>query len=242
MNDFLLIIPVRYNSTRLPGKPLIEINGVPMFVRTFIQCNKAVDKSKILVATDDKRIEKECKKRGINCIITSKKCLTGTDRVAEVSKKIKRDFYINVQGDEPLCNPLDIIKIINYAKKNPNEIINGYTSIINKKNFYSPNIPKLIFDKNEYLIYMSRAPIPSNKKNLFIRSWRQVCIYSFPHNSLKSFFSKKKTPLESIEDLEILRFLELGYKVKMLKMTNTSISVDTKDDLKLVRKLFKSYN
>ena len=239
---YAIVIPARYNSTRFPGKPLIDIKGKTMIQRVYEKCLLSVNSELIYVATDDKRIEKECKKRGINCIITSKKCLTGTDRVAEVSKKIKRDFYINVQGDEPLCNPLDIIKIINYAKKNPNEIINGYTSIINKKNFYSPNIPKLIFDKNEYLIYMSRAPIPSNKKNLFIRSWRQVCIYSFPHNSLKSFFSKRKTPLESIEDLEILRFLELGYKVKMLKMTNTSISVDTKDDLKLVRKLFKSYN
>ena len=116
MIDYLLIIPARYQSKRLPGKPLLDIKGIPMVIRTFIQCNKVVPRSKILVATDDKRIQNVCKKNNINTIITSKKCLTGTDRIAEVSKKIKKDFYINVQGDEPICNPADIKKIIKYAK------------------------------------------------------------------------------------------------------------------------------
>ena len=96
MNDYLIIIPARYNSKRLPGKPLIDIKGVPMIVRTFNQCRKAVPASKIIVATDDKRIKKVCSKNGINSILTSKKCLTGTDRIAEVSKKIKKKFYINL--------------------------------------------------------------------------------------------------------------------------------------------------
>ena len=93
MNDYLIIIPARYNSKRLPGKPLINIKGVPMIIRTFNQCRKAVPASKIIVATDDKRIEKVCSKNGINSIITSKKCLTGTDRIAEVSKKKKKNLY-----------------------------------------------------------------------------------------------------------------------------------------------------
>ena len=106
--------------------------------------------------------------------------------------------------------------------------------------FNSPNVPKVVFDKNENLLYMSRAAIPSNKKKNFIKSWRQVCIYSFPYKSLKIFTSvKKKTKLESIEDLESNRFLELGYDVKMLKMSDKSIAVDTKEDLVKVRKLVK---
>ena len=186
MGDYLIIIPARYSSKRLPGKPLIDINGIPMIIRTFNQCKKAVPASKIIIATDDKRIQKICSKNGINSIITSKRCLTGTDRIAEVAKKIKKSFYINVQGDEPICNPKDIKKIVNFAKKNPNLIINGYTEIKDKEMFYSPNVPKVVFDKNEKLLYMSRAPIPSNKKQTFIKSWRQVCIYSFPYKSLKT--------------------------------------------------------
>ena len=241
MADYLIIIPARYNSKRLPGKPLLDINGVPMLVRTYNQCRKAVSASKIIVATDDKGIEKVCKKNGINSIITSKKCLTGTDRIAEVAKKIKKSFYINVQGDEPNCNPVDIKKIVNFAKRNPNMIVNGYTEIKNKEMFYSPNVPKVVFDKNKNLLYMSRAAIPSNKKKIFIKSWRQVCIYSFPYKSLKIFASiKKKTSLESIEDLESIRFLEIGYQIKMLKMSNKSIAVDTREDLVKVRNLVKN--
>ena len=240
MADYLIIIPARYNSKRLPGKPLIDINGIPMVIRTFNQCKKAVPASKIIIATDDKRIQKICSKNGINSIITSKRCLTGTDRIAEVAKKIKKSFYINVQGDEPICNPKDIKKIVNFAKKNPNLIINGYTEIKDKEMFYSPNVPKVVFDKNEKLLYMSRAPIPSNKKQTFIKSWRQVCIYSFPYKSLKIYTSiKKKTTLELIEDLESNRFLEILYQVKMLKMSNKSVAVDTKEDLVKVRKLVK---
>jgi 3-deoxy-manno-octulosonate cytidylyltransferase (CMP-KDO synthetase) len=240
MIDFLLIIPARYKSKRLPGKPLLDIKGKPMIIRTFNQCNKVVPRSKILVATDDKRIKEICKNNNIITMMTSNKCLTGTDRIAEVAKKIKKDFYINVQGDEPICNPEYIKKIIKHAKRFPNQIINGYTDIKEKKQFYSPNTPKVVFDNKENLLYMSRSPIPHNKKQKFAKAWRQVCIYSFPYKSLKIYTSvKKKTTLESIEDLESNRFLELGYQVKMLKMSNKSVAVDTKEDLEKVRKLVK---
>lgn len=240
MNDYLVVIPARYNSKRLPGKPLININGIPMIIRTYNQCKKAVPETKIIVATDNKKIKKICNNFKIKSIITSTKCLTGTDRLAEVAKKIKKKFYINVQGDEPICNPLDIKKLIEYAKRSPNQIINGYTRIKNKEMFNSPNIPKVVFDKNENLLYMSRAPIPSNKKKNFIKAWRQVCIYSFPYKCLKDFSSvKKKSLLESIEDLELNRFIEMGYKVKMLKMSDKSLAVDTATDLRKVRKILK---
>ena len=239
-NNFLIVIPARYHSKRLPGKPLLDIKGIPMIIRTFNQCIKVAPRSKILVATDDKRIEKICELKNINTIMTSKKCLTGTDRIAEVAKKIKKDFYINVQGDEPICNPKDIKNIIEHAKKNPDQIVNGFTEIKEKKQFYSPNTPKVVFDNDYNLIYMSRSPIPSNKKKQFIKAWRQVCIYSFSYKSLKDYTSvKKKTIIESIEDLESIRFLELGYKIKMLKMSNKSVAVDTKEDLLKVRKLVK---
>ena len=138
-----------------------------------------------------------------------------------------------MQGDEPFFNPQDLKKLIKEAIKNPKEIINGYTEIKDKNLFFNSSIPKLIFDKNSYLLYMSRGPIPSNKKYNFEKAWRQICAYSFPKKMLEAFSKiKKKTPIESIEDIEILRFLEQGYKVKMIKMSNKSLAVDNKEDLK----------
>ena len=236
---FIVVIPARYNSTRLPGKPLIKIKGVSMIKRTYLQCLKVVSREKIFIATDNMKIFNFCKKENMKVLMTSKRCLTGTDRIAEVAKKIKAKFYINVQGDEPICNPIDLKKLITTAKKYPNEIINGYTEIKDKKLFYSPHIPKVVFRKDGRLLYQSRAPIPLTKSKKFIKAWRQVCIYSLPYKHLLKFSSKhKKTPLESIEDCELMRFIELGYEVKLIKMSNKSISIDTKKDLKKVLKYF----
>ena len=229
---YIIVIPARYKSKRLPGKPLANIGGLPMIVRTYKQCSKVVSKSKILVATDSTKIKKVCDDYNIKSIITSKKCLTGTDRVAEVAKNIKCNFYINVQGDEPFFNPNDLKILIKEAEKKPNEVINGYSEIKDKKLFFSSSIPKVVFDKKGYLLYMSRGPIPSNKGLNFKKAWRQVCAYSFPRKALFDFTkTKNKTPIESLEDIEILRFLENGYKVKMIKMSNKSLAVDNNKDL-----------
>ena len=229
---FIIVIPARYGSSRLPGKPLIKILGVPMLIRTYNQCLKVVSKDKIFIATDDKRIQKLCYDNNMNCVMTSKKCLTGTDRIAELSKKIKASFYINIQGDEPICDTEDIKKLIKTAKKHPDRIINGYTKITDKKLFISKHIPKVVFRNDGRLLYQSRSPIPISKKGKFTHAWRQVCIYSLPYRALKIFSKiKRKTILENIEDCELIRFLELGLDVYMIKMSNNSISVDTKKDL-----------
>ena len=229
---YIVVIPARYKSKRLPGKPLANIGGLPMIVRTYNQCAKVISKDKIVVATDNLKIKNVCDEHNIKSIITSNKCLTGTDRVAEVAKKIKCNFYINVQGDEPFFNPNDLKILIKEAEKKPNEVINGYTEIKNKKLFFNSSIPKVVFDKNGYLLYMSRGPIPSNKALEFRKAWRQVCAYSFPRKALIDFTkTKNKTPIELLEDIEILRFLENGYKVKMIKMSNKSLAVDNNEDL-----------
>ncbi len=239
--NYYLVIPARYSSKRFPGKPLVNICGIPMIIRTFNQCKKVVPISKILVATDDKRIRKVCEENKIKVIMTSKNCLTGTDRIAEVSKKFKANFYLNVQGDEPLCNPSDLKKLLRFALKNPNKIINGYTEIKDIRLFKSGHIPKVVFRKDGRLLYQSRAPIPTTKNKKFIKAWRQVCIYSFPYKLLKKFNSiKKKTSLEKIEDCELLRFLEIGYEIKMIKMSDKSIAVDTKKNLNEVIKKIKN--
>lgn len=238
--SFVVIIPARYRSSRLMGKPLIKLKGVPMIVRTYRQCIKAVNKKYVYVATDDKRIKKVCKTNNIKVVMTSKNCLTGTDRVYEASKLLNAKFYINVQGDEPLFNPKDLSKLIKEARKYPRDVITGYCEISDKKQFYDLNVPKVILSRDSFIIYASRAPVPSNKKNKFIKAWRQICAYSFPKEKLKMFYQvKKKTQIEKIEDIEYLRFLELGIKLRGLKMSKKSIAVDTKEDVAAVNRRLK---
>lgn len=235
----IVIIPARFNSKRLPGKPLKEINGVPMILKTYFQCNKVFKKEQIIIATDNLKIKRLCLKNNINVLMTSKKCLTGTDRIAEVASKIIADVYINVQGDEPFFNPIDLKKLLKNVLKDPSKIYNGYTKIEKIEMFKSSSVPKVVFDSNENLLYMSRGEIPSNKKHKFKLGWRQVCAYAFPRKDLIKFYKyKRKTPLEKVEDIEILRFLEMGKNIKMVKMSNKSMSIDTKKDLKKANSIF----
>ena len=235
--DFLIVIPARYNSSRFQGKPLADINGKSMIERVWNQCLSAAPKKQIIVATDDERIFSHCKLKNINTIMTSADCLTGSDRLAEVSKKIKANFYVNVQGDEPLINPKDIKKVINDFKKH------GITNcaakkIDNESELNNRNIPKIVTDKNNYLLYISRANIPSSKNSSVKALKKQVCIYSFSHDAVRLFGLKsKKTKLEKIEDIEILRVLENGIPVKIIDVKSDTVAVDTPEDLERVKKL-----
>jgi 3-deoxy-manno-octulosonate cytidylyltransferase (CMP-KDO synthetase) len=234
--NYLVVIPARLKSTRLPNKPLIKIQGKEVLLRTYERCLAVVqDPEKIIIATDHSSIEDFCKHNNINVIMTSESCLTGTDRVCEVAKKISADIYINVQGDEPILDLGDLEKVIEVACQNPNRVYNGYAEIKNKDNYFSPNIPKVIFHPTtKELMYMSRAGIPANKQLGFEKAWKQVCIYAFPKESLLAFSSHIKTPLESVEDIEVLRFLELGYTVQMIALSGNGIAVDVPEDIKKV--------
>lgn len=232
MKSFVVVIPARLASTRLPNKPLIDIAGKSLIERTWGQVIKAVAEEKVFVLTDDEQIVSHCQAKGIQVIMTSKDCLTGTDRVAEFAKKNHFDYYINVQGDEPLMNPNDISDVISALDELEEEIINGYTVIDNETDYRSLTIPKVVFRPDGRLLYMSRGAIPNNKKDKFIKAYKQVCIYAFPKKALLEFASEtKKTELEDIEDIEILRFLELGYDVKMIQLSNDSIAVDVPEDI-----------
>jgi len=232
---YCVIIPARMKSTRFPGKPLHEIMGKSLLLRTYDQCLKAVDRSLIYVATDHKEIEAHCLENNIKVITTSEECLTGTDRVAEAARSIESDYYINVQGDEPLINPDDIKIIIESCNKYNGEIINGYAEIENSEMWVSKSVPKVVKRQDGRLLYMSRAPIPGNKEGVFKKGMRQICIYGFPKKALIDFAKyNKKSDLEEIEDIEILRFLELGHEVRMIELSNESIAVDHIDDVKKV--------
>lgn len=243
MKDYILVIPARYQSSRLPGKPLIDLKGKSMILRTYEKCLEVVPKDKVFVATDDERIYNHCISNSINVLMTSNECLTGTDRVAEVAKIIPAEYYINVQGDEPLFNPDDILKVLGCIKDNDGKIINGYSSINREEDYFSTSIPKVVFRPDGRLLYMSRSPIPGNKNAEFIRGNRQVCVYAFPKNALEEFSSQTiKTPLENEEDIEIIRFLELGYEIFMIELSNDSIAVDNPHDVEKVLKRLSNEN
>lgn len=235
--DYILVIPARYNSTRLPAKPLVDIAGKPMIQRVFEQCIKAVDSNLIYIATDDDRIRSVCESFGAKVVMTSSECLTGTDRVSEVSRMIDARYYINVQGDEPLFNPADITLLVDLLNFEEDQIIMGYCPINSKADFENRAIPKMIFSEHKQLLYMSRSPIPGNKSDEFTRAWRQVCAYAFPKASLQIFSSvTSKTPIEEIEDLEMIRFLEKGVSIKVAEMSSESIAVDHLEDIEKVLK------
>ena len=231
----IIVIPARYQSTRFPGKPLIDIAGKSMIERVYEQCAKAFPIENIYVATDDERIIEHCRLKGIQSILTSDQCFTGTDRIAEFAEKIDADYYINVQGDEPVFNPDDITELLGQLEKHNNEVINGYCEIDNEDDYHSLSVPKVVFRPDGRLLYMSRSAIPGNKKGSFNLAFRQVCIYAFPKQSLIAFRELgSKTKFENEEDIEILRFLELGFDVKMVKMSNDSIPIDNPEDLQKV--------
>lgn len=231
----VLIIPARYESSRLPGKPLTPISGVPMIERTYKQCVRGFPREDIYVATDDERIADFCAEKDMQCLMTSKECLTGTDRVAEAAEMLQPDYVINVQGDEPIFNPDDIRAFLDAVRHHPREVLNGYTPIHREENYRSRGVPKVVFRPDGRLLYMSRSPIPGNKSDRFERAFRQVCIYGFPFELLRAFASQKtKGRLEAIEDIEILRFLEMGHEVRMIELSDVSVAVDYPEDVQKV--------
>lgn len=237
---FSIVIPARYESSRFPGKPLIDLLGKSMIQRVYEICSKTIGEENTYIATDDERIESHCTQNNMNCIMTPKSCLTGTDRVYKASLELDSDILINVQGDEPLIDPDDILAVINEARRNPDKIINAMGKIDSEESFNSLTVPKVTTDMEGKLLYMSRAGIPLSKNGDFITASRQVCIYSFPKGALEKFYIYgKKTPLESIEDIEILRFLELGYEVRMVKVSGDSIAIDTEEDSKKVIEILR---
>jgi 3-deoxy-manno-octulosonate cytidylyltransferase (CMP-KDO synthetase) len=166
--------------------------------------------------------------------MTSNQCLTGTDRLAEAANKIPADIYINVQGDEPLVNPKDIVNIIKAKETHYNEIINGFCPIARDEDPNNVNIPKVIFTEDNSLVYMSRQAIPGFKDNNQAPSqyYKQVCIYAFTADELKSYADYgRKSTLEASEDIEIIRFLEWGKKIRMVETNPGSLAVDVREDV-----------
>ncbi|WP_144645535.1 3-deoxy-manno-octulosonate cytidylyltransferase [Priestia megaterium] len=230
------VIPARYKSTRLPGKPLVEILGKPMIQRTYEQAKKSKALDDLIVATDDERIIEFCESVAIPVTKTSEDCLTGTDRVAEVAEKLDYDLYVNIQGDEPVIDPVAIDEVVKSYNYHGDEYLayNLYKEIENEEEFMSNTCIKVLVNENNELLYMSRYPVPFNKSTEKVKANKQVCVYGFTKKALSIFAASTKTRNEKYEDIEILRFLDLNYKVKMMEVNYDSIAVDVPEDVKKV--------
>lgn len=236
------VIPARYKSSRYPGKPLVEILGIPMIIRVAEIVSKALGKENTYVATEDNRIKEVVEKYGFQAIMTSDNCFTGTDRVWEVAQQVEADIYLNIQGDEPVLNPDDIVNIAEEKKKYPNHVINGMINLTEDEDPANVNLPKVLVNKHNDLIYMSRLPIPGIKdasKGKPIHK-KQVCIYAFNYYELKSFGeATEKAYYEQFEDIEILRFFDFSTPIKMVETSSSSLAVDVPEDVEKVERFLK---
>ena len=238
----ICVIPARFKSSRFPGKAIADICGKPMIWWVYKQAKKVKKIDEVYIATDDKRIEKKCKELNMQVIMTSENHRTGTDRVGEVAKKIKADLYVNVQGDEPLIEPKTIEKaIIPFQDKNNSiKVVNCMTGIKEMADLIDASVPKVVVNKNNRAIFLSRLPIPYPKSRKGLKYYKQVCVYVFTPDALKNFCElKDKGPAEEAEDIELLRFIENDMEVRMVEVEQDTVGVDTPNDLEMARKLIE---
>ncbi len=241
------VIPARYGSTRLEGKPLADILGKPMiqYVYEGVRQSKWIDE--VIIATDDQRIEEAVRSFGGKAVMTSPTHFTGTDRVAEVAKKLKSEIIVNVQGDEPLIKGNVIDKAIRPLVVDETiQMSTLMTRIEEVKDWLNPHIVKVVVDQKNFALYFSRSPIPfprelqigrlesnpfGTSRPLPKRVFKHIGVYVFRRKFLLHFSKMKPTPLEKLEKLEQLRALENGFRIKVNLVDYEPLSVDTPEDL-----------
>jgi 3-deoxy-manno-octulosonate cytidylyltransferase (CMP-KDO synthetase) len=245
--SFKVVIPARYASTRLEGKPLLDIGGKPMVVRVAEQASKS-GASEIIIATDFKKIFDAAETHGYKAVMTRVTHVSGTDRIAEVVQQLAwadDDIVVNVQGDEPLIDPKLIQEVAVYLAQNKEAVMaTACHAIHNQASLLNPNIVKVVMGEGGNALYFSRSPIPYPRDNVYkqhIQAYRHIGIYAYRVGFLKKYAELAVTELEKIESLEQLRVLHHGYKIGVTISQNAPASgVDTQADLDYVRCVFAS--
>jgi 3-deoxy-manno-octulosonate cytidylyltransferase (CMP-KDO synthetase) len=240
------IIPARYNSSRLPGKPLAKIGGKPMIQHVYESTARAKGLDRILVATDDRRVEETVRGFGGEVVMTSKDHASGTDRLAEVARKIEADWVVNVQGDLPFIQSETIVRAVRPMRRDRSIPMGTVsTPIFDEEEWRNPNIVKVLTDRKGFALYFSRSSIPYvrngavdlNGKKLAQRSkrrlWgnRHIGVYVYRRDFLLKFARLHPTALEQIESLEQLRALAYGHRIFVAAVDERSVEVDTPEDL-----------
>lgn len=236
----LCVIPARYDSTRLPGKPLADIAGKPMIQRVYERAATAKLPELVVVATDDTRVLAAMESFGGKALMTAKDHPTGTDRLAEVAGVYDNyDVIINVQGDEPLIAPEIIDALAVAFTEEPELKMATVMTEIEDAEKNNPNNVKVVTDKNGYALYFSRSLIPYPRTAGVVPVYKHIGIYAYRRDFLLAYAKMQPTPLEQSESLEQLRALENGYRIKVIKTDCKFVGVDTPEDLARVNAIYK---
>ncbi len=237
--DIIAIIPARYGSNRLPGKPLVDIGGKPMIQRVYERVCSCTFLREVIIATDDNRIVECCNGFGARAEMTSNEHISGTDRIAEVARALHADLIVNIQGDEPFIDPRAIQQAVEPLQGEPGLVMGSVKVPINEqKDILNPNVVKVVTDQDDFALYFSRSPVPfcrNNEQELSGTFFKHLGIYVYRKEFLLKFTTLAPTLLEKSEGLEQLRALEYGYRLKVPTTTFDSLHVDTPDDLDRVR-------
>ena len=237
----ICVIPARYSSTRLPGKPLKDICGKPMICRVWERASKAKSVAEVIVATDDERILSAVEKNSGKAMMTRADHKTGTDRLAEVAEKFSdAEVIVNVQGDEPLIEPALIDELVAEFVADKNlQMATVATELTDADEMKNPNNVKVVLDKKNDALYFSRSLIPYPRNAGKAKVFKHIGIYAYRRNFLLAYAKMEPTPLEQSESLEQLRALENGFKIRVIKSSCKFIGVDTEEDLKLVNEIYR---
>jgi 3-deoxy-manno-octulosonate cytidylyltransferase (CMP-KDO synthetase) len=229
------VIPARYDSTRLPGKPLADIAGHPMIEHVYRRTADARGVDAVVVATDDERIAAAVERFGGSVRMTRRTHRTGTDRIAEIAPEIDCEILVNVQGDLPLIEPGKIEEVVSpLVADSALDMSTLRKAITDASDYANPHVVKVVVDCNGDALYFSRSPIP------FVRgsgtSFKHIGLYAYRREFLQVFAGLPQTPLELAESLEQLRALEHGFRIRAVETCFESIEVDTPEDLERVRR------
>jgi len=244
------IIPSRYGSQRLPAKSLADIQGKPMVQHVYERASQSRFLTEVIVATDDERIETAVKKFGGKVVMTPMTIQSGSDRIAYAARSLDADIFVNVQGDEPLIEPKMIDQTIQLLIDDASVLVGtAVKKITQLDELLTPNIVKVVLDKNNFALYFTRSLVPFVRDSSEVTDWltqaafyKHFGLYVYRASFLQKFTSFASTPLEQTEKLEQLRILEHGYRIKAAITEYDSVPVDTQDDLDKVRRQFNIQN
>ena len=239
----IVVIPSRYASTRLPGKPLVPLAGKPMVQHVYERAKRAQTVHRVIVATDDQRIMDAVAAFGGEARMTRSDHRTGTERIAEVAVHEPGDVFVNVQGDEPLIDPVAIDTAVGVLLEEPQaQISTVATPIRHAGDIMDPNVVKTVLDFDGNALYFSRAPIPwirDTQQKVHVKYWKHLGLYVFQRAALLEFPTLPQGELERIEQLEQLRWLENGWKIRVAEVAHDAVSVDVPEDVARVEKLMQ---
>jgi 3-deoxy-manno-octulosonate cytidylyltransferase (CMP-KDO synthetase) len=234
----VVIIPARYESTRFPGKPLADLHGQPMIQRVYERARATRGVDRVLVATDDARIRAAVDGFGGDVAMTSPAHRTGTDRIAEVAAGLDADVIVNVQGDLPLLDPAMVDAAVAPLQADAGlPMATIKTALRTREERDNPNVVKVVTDRDGYALYFSRSPLPYDRDGALGAGlgYKHIGLYAYRREFLLSFARLAPTPLERAEQLEQLRALEWGFRIKVAEVAAASIEVDTPRDLDRAR-------